>query len=374
MTATELAPPWIAGRDGTDDPDDATTWRPIALADVRARMSEPERPTVLQRSDGLALLYPRRIHWIHGESEACKTWVTLIAAAQVLDAGGRVAFIDYEDDAVGFIERLDALGIDQATTDDPDRVMYVRPEEGVSSGDRMTRGWFDLAPLLDWDPTLVILDGVAEGMDLEQLDPLSNSDVVRWMRLLPRRLATTGAAVIAIDHVTKSTEGRGRHAIGGIHKLNGIDGAAYTATSIKPFGRAWHEPVEALVRISVAKDRRGWVRGRVGDHGTAAEVTLTSWPDGGVTYSIDPPGKAGGMGEHEQRVAEQLWRYPGTAKRDLRALGNADAIDRAIAGMIDRGEVEVTRSGAAHRHDLTDLGRTTWPDPRTVAEIQDDEA
>ena len=72
----------------------------------------------------------------------------------------------------------------------------------------------------------------------------------------PRWLARTGAAVVLVDHVTKSQEGRGRWAIGSERKLWGLDGAAYGFESLVPFGRG----KTGLVKITVAKDRCGHIR------------------------------------------------------------------------------------------------------------------
>jgi len=77
------------------------------------------------------------------------------------------------------------------------------------------------------------------------------------MRQFPKRIATrTGAAVVTIDHVNKSTDTRGRFAIGGQAKLAALDGAAYLI-----------EPLDALapgkvgkIAMRVTKDRPGGIR------------------------------------------------------------------------------------------------------------------
>ena len=58
------------------------------------------------------------------------------------------------------------------------------------------------------------MDGITEAMSLHGLQLQDNNDVARFMVMLPRRFARTGAAALLIDHVTKDRETRGRYAIG----------------------------------------------------------------------------------------------------------------------------------------------------------------
>ncbi len=75
---------------------------------------------------------------------------------------------------------------------------------------------------------MTVIDGVTEAMSSNGLDPNSNADVATFNALMPKRIAKEGAAVVMIDHVTKSEEGLGRYAIGGQHKLSAVDGSAFT--------------------------------------------------------------------------------------------------------------------------------------------------
>jgi hypothetical protein len=54
-------------------------------------------------------------------------------------------------------------------------------------------------------------------MTTEGLALGDNTDVAAWMRLLPKRFAAAGAAVVVIDHVVKNRDDQGRYAIGGQH-------------------------------------------------------------------------------------------------------------------------------------------------------------
>ena len=60
---------------------------------------------------------------------------------------------------------------------------------------------------------------------MHNLELNDNTDAAKYGRLLPQRLANLGAAVASLDHVTKSSEGRGRYALGAVHKVNALDDA-----------------------------------------------------------------------------------------------------------------------------------------------------
>jgi hypothetical protein len=198
-------------------------------------------------------------------------------------------------------------------------------------------------------------------MDLEGLDPERNREVATWLAAVARPLARAGAAVPCLDHVTKSREGRGRWAIGAQHKLAAIDGAAYLIETVRPVARAvGTDPIEGLYRLTLTKDRRGYIRGHTAA-GTAAiaDISVTAWPDGGLTVRVEVPGR-GAIDEHQRRIVEHLAIYPGTAKSGLRVLGNSDSMDAAVLELVRAGDVRVEQVGIAHRHHLTDAGRDRW--------------
>ena len=56
------------------------------------------------------------------------------------------------------------------------------------------------------------------------LDPLKNQDAL-FGTMVTKQLTASGAAAVSLDHVVKDREGRGRYALGAVHKLNGLSGA-----------------------------------------------------------------------------------------------------------------------------------------------------
>lgn len=260
------------------------SWRPVDLADVLAGRYRPPMPTVGARDDGVGLFYPGRMHSVAAESEAGETWLMPAAAASEMAAGNAVAYLDFEDDEGGIVGRLLAMG----TPADHirDRFIYIRPEGSIKAlGARDDL----LQALGDARPTLVTLDGVTEGMVMHGLDPLSNADVAEFGRILLRPIADTGAAVVTLDHVTKDRDGRGRYALGAVHKLNGLNGAAYALENREPFGVG----VTGRSGLYITKDRPGQLRrhavNSAGGTKWFADLVGTSHADDFIEISIAPP-------------------------------------------------------------------------------------
>jgi hypothetical protein len=333
-------------------PGTSSTWQVLDLA---AALSGDgvDAPSLLERDDGRCLLYPGRIHWFSGEPESCKSWCAQLAVARVLHGDGSVLYLDYEDDENGIVERLRSLSVDDQTIADAARFAYLRPEEPVADkhGNK-TDAARDYGDRLATKPALVVVDGVTEAMTTEGLNLIDNADVARFMRRICRPAAAVGAAVIAVDHVTKSNDERRSWAIGGQHKKAGVTGAAYTFDKQRPFGRG----LEGRVRVTVEKDRPGHVRAYATEKRVATMV-LSSYDDGGVTIHLEAP-----TGEREepntpvlQRIEEHLTVYPGAGKTALRELGNSDQIDDAIKWLVARERVRVQQKGQKHEHYLVDV-------------------
>lgn len=196
----------------------------------------------------MALLYPGRVHSVAGESESGKSWLALLWVVEQLQVGGNVVYVDFEDDEQGVVGRLLDLGVDADLI--LRHLRYVRPEREHSGA---------AALLIPEAGTcaLVVIDGVTEMMGVLGLKPNDDVDVAD-MLVLPRGLATRGAAVVLLDHVVKDRQSRGRFATGSQHKLSGINGAAYLLEVVEPFA----EGKPGRSTLLVAKDRPGAIRGK----------------------------------------------------------------------------------------------------------------
>ena len=324
-------------------PRERTSWAAVDLASIIGGESIEEPPELLARSDGACLLYAGKSHAISAEPEAGKSWLALLAARGELQQQTRgVLYIDFEDGPESVVARLDGLGTPMEALES--RFFYVRPDEPISEA-----AWADLEPLLPV-VSLAVIDGVTEALTRHGLDLRDNTDVAKWLDLLPRRLQREGCTVLSLDHVTKDKEARGRYAIGAQHKLAGVD-VAYSMKVVKPFGRG----VDGLVKIRVEKDRPGYTRA-CADGGLVAQMKFSSDQDGAVSIDLEPPeaGDADSFRPTHQmeRISRAVEETPGIRKNGLRAAvqGKNDVKDLALALLIEEKYIRVELAGQAHEH------------------------
>lgn len=314
-----------------EEPRFRRSWQPVDLSDVLDGSWQPHEPTVGRRSDGAGLFYPGKVHTVSSESEGGKTWFALSVVLDEIDAGRHVVYLDFEDDEGGIAGRLLALGAQRDAL--TERFHYLRPEDPLGSGLHLD----DLRDLLSsYRPSLAVLDGVTEALTMHGMDPNSNSDVAKFGRLLPRRLAAAGAASLSLDHVTKSTESRGRYSIGAVHKLNGLDGAAYVLENRTPFGVG----ITGRSTVKIAKDRPGQLRKRAlpssGGMFWAGDLVLTSHAEGFAEVEVAAPEERA-AGDFRptvlmSRVMAAVEEHGPMSKRKIRAAmgGKATTADRAL--------------------------------------------
>lgn len=346
------APPFPDDQPPTEDselPEAATamfrSWQTIDPTTVLAGDWAPPQATVGRRSDSVGLFYAGKVHTISSETEAGKTWLAIAGCVDEILAGNNVLYIDFEDDIGSVVARLLALQLNADTI--KKHFHYIRPLEPLGTGIHAD----DLRQVLaDTKPTLAVIDGVTEAMTVHGLNPLDNADVAKFGRMLPRRIAAAGPAVVLLDHVTKDREGRGRYAIGAVHKINALDGAAYVLENRKPFGIG----LTGHSTIKIAKDRPGQLRRHAlpssGGMHWFGDLVLESHNSDFAEIRIDIP---------EQRdddfeptwLMEKLWKVidkhggdkglSGRAVQDL-ARGNATNNRQAVALLVSGGFISPT--------------------------------
>lgn len=274
------------------------TWDEVNLDPYLTGQVEPVVPQYMERTDGEYLLYPGRVNMLFGPSEAAKSWIAMATCLQVIASGGRVMYLDFEDEPVNSLNRLQLLG---AGIDDlRHNFTYVLPEEPLEPMERSR--WGEAQPteagklnqelfsrLLERvDPTFIVADGITDLYSLHGLDTNDTSHtsvITRWMKRLTRNGRAT---VLAIDHAPKNSQ-RGTMPIGSQHKVSMVQGAllqAHPLTQPSP-GRVGE------VELIVLKDRPGAVRA-VGEQGgekaqKVATVVIDSTAPGRTHLSIRPP-------------------------------------------------------------------------------------
>jgi hypothetical protein len=328
----------------------ASSWAAQDLTAALAGHELDPPPEHLRRTDGHALLYAAAVHTLAGEPGTGKTWIALHGAVQAMQGGHNAALIDFEDRASRVVARLLMLGARPDWLAGPSaRFRYVRPTDPLTTE---TRQALEQATS---GCALVILDGVTEAMTMHGYDLNSNQDAASFYALLPRRITdTSGAAVVMIDHVTKDSDNRGRWAIGGQHKLAGIDGAAYQVKAVAPFGRGAH----GIARITISKDRPGHVQGNALGL-TAAEFHLDTTTPDAVKAWLEKPNLMPTDDHGEPRptiimgkVSAYIEAHPECSAADIEAAvrSKRDYVRRAVQCLVNEGYVEVFSGPRNSKH------------------------
>jgi len=349
----------------------AAGWDFSDLTPVLDGTHKPAQPIVGARDDGIGLFYPGRVNGIQGESEAGKSWVALVSCLVEINRGNLVVYMDFEDSEEGVVSRLLLIG---ATPKDiAERFLYIRP--GATPTPAQLRAVIDRIGALQ--PTLVIVDGVTEAMVMLGLELKENTEIAKFGRMLLRPLADTGAAVVPLDHVVKATESRGRYALGGVHKLNAVDGVQYMLEAVRPFGIN----TEGRSRLRIAKDRPAQIRrhalpgGRNPMH-WFADLVIRSEGDQFATAHLFPPiqhvDEPGDLTAREEKAEQDEAEIKGREDKVLQILtkaieplsknaleelipGRASVTRRALTRLVHTGRVKTERGGrGAVLHSIAD--------------------
>lgn len=350
----EYVPPPDYPPDGRPQTASAPSWSPVALDPLLDGDYQPAEPTIGRRDDGRGVLYPGRAHSLVGESEAGKSWLAQLFCAQELGGGNGVLYLDFEDDAGAVVHRLRTVGAHTARI--RDRFAYIAPSEPLTSPGAAET----LRQVIgDLRPTLAILDGVTEALSLHGLSTNDNDDLARFGRLLTRPITEAGAAVLSLDHVTKDRENRGRYAIGGVHKLNGLNGAALVLENVQRFGAG----MAGKSRLLVAKDRPGQLR----RHALPGNSDRYWFGD----FTLDTANQPDPAQLHAPVQRTEPWRPTGYMTKVAAALagspeplsvrgvqdrveGKAQHLRQALAALVDEGYVQATKGPrGAVLHTLT---------------------
>jgi hypothetical protein len=332
---------------GARDSAVSSSWLPLDLAPVVAGVQAGEIvgpvPTMMLRADLVPLLYPGEVHSLSGEPESCKGWLALYAAVSMIEIGGAVLYVDFEDGAPAIIGRLLALGaLPEAIIE---RFTYVRPDDPFNA-----EAFHELLGSRTF--ALVVVDGLTEGYGLLGLDINSNDDAAKFLAAIPRPAAAAGAAVLEIDHVGRNKDARGRYSIGAQHKLAGV-AVAYGTDVIKTLSRT----TPGLIKLKVDKDRHGHVRGRALG-GVIAMAHFTPADDGQqMSVRLDPPEDTATSGEFRPtvlmaRVAEFVNDEPGASRNHIRqgVAGRGEWVDKALHLLTAEGYIDRRKEGQTYAH------------------------
>lgn len=329
------------------------TW---TLADISAAWDAADNETrtevgYLSGDLPLALFYRGKLNGIHAESEAGKSWLSCLIAAQEIRSHRHVAYLDFEDDAASIVARLRLLG---ARREDVTAYFhYMNPTGPLTEADEE-----GVQALIAVNGSLAVFDGVTEAMALEGLDGRLENDVAAWHAKVTKPFAAAGWAVVVLDHVPHGE----KRAIGSQHKRAALTGVSYLLELIAPIGKG----MKGKSRLRVEKDRGAWVRAHavpgprpqwfadlVIDFVDKAVPTANVWPawpsDDAETkgYEAAPPTKLC------EAVVGFVTDNPGCTGRAIRrgVTGGTEDIAWAVEWLTDRDCITSNRKGNRIFHD-----------------------
>jgi hypothetical protein len=332
--------------DGPND-DDGDSWREVDLTAALRGDKVRSEPTILRRSDGRHLFYEGQVNYLHGADGVGKSYVALFANKDVLDDGGHVVWLDWEDpDEVTIIGRLHDLGVNTDTT--RERFHYLNPQTEATPT--------AVAQVCDLvrrhQARLVVIDSMGEAFGVDGVNEDRDNEVGPWMRRVLRPLAATGAGVLAVDHGIKSGDNP-LFASGSKRKRAAVTGAHYLVEAPRPLSKEYNG---GQLKLTCAKDRHGnYTRGKV-----AAVIDVAIYPDGGWTVHINPPTPAAdddgsandlALARAMVRVVKELEGEIGgpvsqtMAETSKRVRGGATAKRAALQYAAGRGALDVEKGG-----------------------------
>jgi AAA domain len=263
------------GGDDTEE-ETSTSWSEVDLAAALRGDKVRPKPTILRRSDGRYLFYEGQVNYLHGTDSVGKSFVALFGSIDVLNEGGHVVWLDWEDpDEVTLVGRLLDLGVNPDVV--LERFHYLNPKSEATPT--------AIAAVCDivrrHQARLVVVDSIGEAFGIDGVNEDKDNEVGPWMRRVLRPLAATGAGVLPIDHGIKSGDNP-LFASGSKRKRAAVTGSHFLVEAPRPLSQEYGG---GQIRLITAKDRHGnFTRGK-----PAALIDITIYPDGGWTFHLHPP-------------------------------------------------------------------------------------
>jgi len=293
-----------ANRQFAEEAADLSSWDPIDL--TAALDAGPVMPDVGKRSDEAGVFYSGKLNVVFGESEGGKTWLALHVAQQVMEddeSPGEVVFLDYEDDERSVTQRLLTIGVERQT--------ILRSFHYLAPEGPFTDAAFEQCRARFARARLVVIDATTEALAAGGLDSNSDTDIAAFYNRYPKRIAALGPAVVVIDHVTKSVEGRGQQ-IGSQMKKAGVDGVSYGVEPIEPFTKGQR----GASMVVIGKDKQGGIRehGVFGGEGKPARFGLFTMTEFGTTRLAETKAaesKESTAVKKHAELTEAIRQYPG---------------------------------------------------------------
>lgn len=326
----ELATILLTGTLDTDAPptDPASGWEPKDAVELA---NHPHNDP-----DVGPIFYSGLRHVLSSEPEGGKSLLCLAVAADEILCGRHVLYLDFDGmGATMSVDLLRCLNVpDQLITT---HFLYVTPETPFAPAKERVLQLLDKHTI-----RLVVIDTFNPALGTHGLDSEKTSDTDVFYRTVVDPLRSRGAAVVLLDHVTKSKDTRGRYSYGAEGKLSRCD-VAIGIEARQPIGRGR----VGIVSLKTYKDRPSRL-----PRPTIGTITWTSSPDTGqITWELkktepvdhDKPFRPTAIME---AVYLDLLQYgPATSQRDLERRVPKKAEYVRLATKILTSEGHIARAG-----------------------------
>ncbi len=212
-----------------------TPLRPHAVSEPRQRTLlgqriiegiEPPQPLIP------GIVYRATVNSWHGEPGDGKTTIALWAALELIRKEMNVLWFDEEAGPDQVAEKLEAMG---AIPEELDAFFhyYAYPAFSMDVGDIVELH----AIIKAVQPVFVVWDSAPDAFAASKVHEDSADEITQWMRVVATPLARDfNLALVLLDHVTKSAEGRNGHARGSGAKKAKMDGS-FTVIKTADFDR-----------------------------------------------------------------------------------------------------------------------------------------
>lgn len=190
--------------------------------------SPPEPSIGATRDDGVSLLYSGMWHTLIALTTAGKTTLALWQARAVLEWGGHVVYVHFEEaNPNGIIHRLRGLGVTAEVI--RKRFHWGHVDSAWTWGEMATE-----IERLEVPPTLAVLDGINAACGIHGWDVSINSSVGLYRTMFVHPLTKVGAAVLSLGHPPKAVNRQSEsYSYGAAGWLNDLDGVSYKMTASK---------------------------------------------------------------------------------------------------------------------------------------------
>ena len=335
-----------------DNPEQTETKAETTLDDLTAVFDDEvdlsPTPAILDRRHGdKGMVIPAgKLTWLYGLPAGGKSFIGLIAGNEAVLQGGKVIFLDYEDNQKTFQQRAAILGLDLKTYADSFRYIHG----GLADFPLATaQAQAELLQAASVEMSLVVIDA-AESSGC----PSDGASVNEWLAKVVTPWESLGVTVLIVDHIPKQKDNRPDGPIGSQRKL-----AAVTGIALKVTGHCWSKTKDGRLVLTCEKDRTGNYA-----KGEKVAAIVGDWDSSGsFAYRIVNPSHddedTGNVGRAILEWVDEAMPEGINSKRAIAAnvKGKTGAIYSMIDNLVDAELLMMKALGKGNNYTITGTGK-----------------